>query len=271
MGGGRRRRRRPGGAATPCPSHGDVTLALVGKIGSGKSATANSILGEEAFASKRSYRGVTRTSQNRSKAFQEGSASRMLNVIDTPGFFDMESTAEEVQKEIAKCMHMSKDGIHADMLRLFENRVVLFDNKTSDAELRQSQIDSLFDALDFVLSINDERPFSSEMFMNIQEAHQMFKAKREISDEYLMQITKMVEEKLNWTTERLEKQLQEEQKARQYAVNIMADQIRSLQVKIEKAENDSKVAKERLQKAESDSRVLREENEKLKNECCNIL
>ncbi|KAM0886217.1 hypothetical protein ACQ4PT_029820 [Festuca glaucescens] len=115
----------------------------------------------------------------------------------------MESTAEDVQKEIAKCMDMAKDGIHA--------------------------INSLFDALDFVLSINDERPFSNEMFMNIQEAHQMFKSKREIYDEYLMHITKMVEEKLNCTTESLEKQLQEEQKARQYAVNLMADQIRSLQ------------------------------------------
>jgi hypothetical protein len=103
------------------------------------------------------------------------------------------------------------------MLNVFENRVVLFDNKTNDAELRQSQINSLFDALDFVLSINDERPFSNEMLMNIQvlltyisitfglsvfsavftvllvqEADQMFKSKRELYDEYLMHITKMV-------------------------------------------------------------------------------
>jgi allophanate hydrolase subunit 1 len=80
-----------------------------------------------------------------------------------------------------------------------------------------------------------------------------------------------VEEKLNCTIERLEKQLQEEQKARQYAVNIMADQIRSLQVNLEKAENDRKDAKERLKKAEYDSTVAREENEKLKNERCIIL
>jgi allophanate hydrolase subunit 1 len=79
-----------------------------------------------------------------------------------------------------------------------------------------------------------------------------------------------VEEKLNCTIERLEKQLQEEQKARQYAVNIMADQIRSLQVNLEKAENDRKVAEERLKKVEYDSTVARE-NEKLKNERCIIL
>jgi hypothetical protein len=32
------------------------------------------------------------------------------------GFFDMESTTEDVQKEIAKCMDMAKDGIHAVLL-----------------------------------------------------------------------------------------------------------------------------------------------------------
>jgi hypothetical protein len=90
-----------------------------------------------------------------------------------------------------------------------------------------------------------------------------------------------VEEKLNCTIERLEKKLQNEQKARKYAVNIMADQIRSLQENLEKAQNDSKVAKERqkkaendikvakerLKKAEYDRKVAQEENEKLKERC----
>jgi septin family protein len=69
----------------PCAALSDVTLALVGKIGSGKSATANSILGREAFPSEFSYSGVTGTCQMRSGTFHDGCAARTLNVIDTPG------------------------------------------------------------------------------------------------------------------------------------------------------------------------------------------
>ena len=60
----------------------DITLVLVGKLGYGKSATGNSILGREAFVSEYSHASVTNTCQMGSTMLTDG---RTINVIDTPG------------------------------------------------------------------------------------------------------------------------------------------------------------------------------------------
>ncbi|KAK1683301.1 hypothetical protein QYE76_044149 [Lolium multiflorum] len=95
-------------AVLPCPPLAEVTLALVGKIGTGKSATANCIIGKEAFASERSYVSVTETCQKSSTTFQDGCVTRTVNVIDTP----------DARKEIVKCIEMSKHGIHAMLMEV---------------------------------------------------------------------------------------------------------------------------------------------------------
>ncbi|KAF0932160.1 hypothetical protein E2562_008691 [Oryza meyeriana var. granulata] len=91
----------------------DITLVLCGKLGCGKSATGNSIIGREVFASEYSHTSVTDTCQMASTALKDG---RTLNVIDTPGLFDMTISSEDAGKEIVKCMNMAKDGIHAVLI-----------------------------------------------------------------------------------------------------------------------------------------------------------
>ncbi|KAM3375198.1 hypothetical protein P3S68_013912 [Capsicum galapagoense] len=90
-------------------ANGARTLLLIGRIGDGRSATGNSILGRKAFKSMSSFGGVTKTCEIQRTLLEDG---QILDVIDTPGFeFTVES--ELVGNEIVKSVDLADDGIHA--------------------------------------------------------------------------------------------------------------------------------------------------------------
>ncbi|XP_024140796.1 GTPase IMAP family member 7 [Oryzias melastigma] len=96
----------------------EMRVVVVGKTGSGKSALAHTIFGEEQRPNNTPFNSETTKCEVKTKDVN----GKRITLVDTPGFFDTNMSEEKLKAEILRCIIECAPGPHAFLIVLKTER-----------------------------------------------------------------------------------------------------------------------------------------------------